>query len=214
MSSSGVRSMDSNHKQLVVLRCKLIIVGDACVGKTALTQVFHSGGPTYPKAYLMTVGAEFCVKQVPIPDSNIIVELYIFDCAGQSMFNQLGMNAKYYEDASAVMVVYDVASHDSLKSCGKWLEGVTSTRKASQGQSQSSQSPIIGVMVGNKKDYRGGSGTSQGDSRAEVSQEDAQRMAGDLGLSFYEASAMANDGVDEPFQYIAQEFYRRYEGQE
>jgi transport family protein 27 len=97
MSSSGVRSMDSNHKQLVVLRCKLIVVGDACVGKTALTQVFHSGGPTYPKAYLMTVGADFCVKQVPIPDSNIIVELYIFDCAGQSLFNQLGMNAKYYE---------------------------------------------------------------------------------------------------------------------
>jgi GTPase SAR1 family protein len=106
MSSSGVRSMDSNHKQLVVLRCKLIVVGDACVGKTALTQVFHSGGPTYPKAYLMTVGADFCVKQVPIPDSNIIVELYIFDCAGQSLFNQLGMNAKYYEDASAVMVIY------------------------------------------------------------------------------------------------------------
>ena len=49
----GIRSMESNHKQLVVLRCKLVIVGEAAVGKTALTQVFTSGGPTFPKNYLM-----------------------------------------------------------------------------------------------------------------------------------------------------------------
>lgn len=73
------------------------------------------------------------------------------------MFNQLGMNAKYYEDASAVMVVYDVSSHDSLKSCGKWLEGVKAARKGAQTQSSQSQSLIIGVMVGNKKDYRSNS---------------------------------------------------------
>lgn len=53
IGASGIRSMESNHKQLVVLRCKLVIVGEAAVGKTALTQVFTSGGPTFPKNYLM-----------------------------------------------------------------------------------------------------------------------------------------------------------------
>lgn len=138
------------------------------------------------------------MKQLPIPDSNIIVELYIFDCAGQSMFNQLGMNAKYYEDASAVMVVYDVSNHDSLKSCGKWLEGVKAARKGAQGQSLSQpvQTPIIGAMVGNKRDYRFQGADSEiaaamhGDSRAEVSREDAQRMSTDLGLAFFETSAV------------------------
>ena len=139
------------------------------------------------------------MKQVPIPDSNIVVELYIFDCAGQSMFNQLGLNAMYYEDASAVMVVYDVSNHDSLKSCGKWLEGVKAARKGSQGQSnsQSSQTPIIGAMVGNKKDYRldeaspeNNGGASVSDSRAEVSEDEARRMASDLGLAFFGASSV------------------------
>ena len=64
-AQSAVRSMESAHKPLLVLRCKLVILGDACVGKTALTQVFQSGGSTYPKNYLMTTGAEFCVKQIP-----------------------------------------------------------------------------------------------------------------------------------------------------
>ena len=138
------------------------------------------------------------MKQVPIPDTNIIVELYIFDCAGQSMFNQLGMNAKYYEDASAVMVVYDVSNHDSLKSCGKWLEGVKAARKGSQGQSMSQpvQTPIIGALVGNKKDYRierlenDRSTSPIRDSRAEVLQDEAQRISADLGLAFFEASAV------------------------
>ena len=53
MQQSGLRSMTSNHKPMVVLRCKLIVVGDACVGKSAITQVFQSGGSTYPKNYLM-----------------------------------------------------------------------------------------------------------------------------------------------------------------
>lgn len=138
------------------------------------------------------------MKQVPIPDTNIIVELYIFDCAGQSMFNQLGMNAKYYEDASAVMVVYDVSNHDSLKSCGKWLEGVKAARKGSQGQSMSQpvQTPIIGALVGNKKDYRidriesDRSTSPMRDSRVEVLRDEAQRISADLGLAFFEASAV------------------------
>ena len=64
-AQSAVRSMESAHKPLLVLRCKLVILGDPCVGKTALTQVFQSGGSNYPKNYLMTTGADFCVKQVP-----------------------------------------------------------------------------------------------------------------------------------------------------
>lgn len=87
---TGLRSMESNHKTIVILRCKLVIVGklslcvvcclplklvaprcttlrshfqaaiiillgDACVGKTALNQSFVSGGTTYPKNYLMVI---------------------------------------------------------------------------------------------------------------------------------------------------------------
>ncbi len=42
-----------------------------------------------------TIGAEYLVKQVRLPETNIIVELHTFDCAGQSIYNQIEMNSKY-----------------------------------------------------------------------------------------------------------------------
>jgi hypothetical protein len=133
---------------------------------------------------LQTVGAEFCVKQVAIPETNVMVELSIFDCAGQGMFNQLETNARYYDGASAVMVVYDVSSNDSLKSSPKWLEAVRNAQRSS------SQRSPIGVLVGNKKDFRMGAGGPGSDSRAEVVREDAQRTAAAMGLQIFEASAV------------------------
>jgi GTPase SAR1 family protein len=49
------RIKEYNHKSITMLRCKVVVVGDGCVGKTALTQVYLSGGSIYPKSYLMVV---------------------------------------------------------------------------------------------------------------------------------------------------------------
>ena len=40
----------------------------------------------------MTSWVYFCVKQVPIEHEHAVVELYLFDCAGQSIFNQIEAN--------------------------------------------------------------------------------------------------------------------------
>jgi GTPase SAR1 family protein len=82
------RSMKSTHHPLTVLRCKVAIVGDSKVGKTTLKEMFISGGRNYLNEYNMTVGVDFKVKSVPIPDSNFEVELYMFDCGGEKIFQQ------------------------------------------------------------------------------------------------------------------------------
>lgn len=43
----------SEHKPMTILRCKVVIVGDACTGKTSFSQVFALGGANFPKTYLM-----------------------------------------------------------------------------------------------------------------------------------------------------------------
>ena len=94
------------------------------------------------------------------------------------------------------MVVYDVTSAESLRSSGKWLMGVRATRPSGP--------PLIGCLVGNKADLR-----DDTISRAEVSREEAGRLAADLDLASFEASASTNTGVEAPFMHIAKEYYKR-----
>ena len=166
------------HKTLVVLRCKLVIVGDPAVGKTALTQVFVNGGGAFPKNYMMTVGAELTIKQIPIENTNVVVELYVYDSAGQSIFNQVEMNSKYWDNFSAVMCVYDICNRESLQSCSKWLNSVKTVKSSSPN--------TLGVLIGNKAEYRHG----MVDSRAEVTNQEGQQAAGELGLAYFESSAV------------------------
>jgi GTPase SAR1 family protein len=118
------------------------------------------------------------MKQVPIPDTNYVVELFFYDCGGQSIFNQLDLNAKYYADAAAIMVAYSIGSKDSLQSAGKWLTAVRAALP-------NAANPI-GLLVGCKSDLRDGTV----DSRAEVSTTDGQNMASSHGLSFFETSSV------------------------
>ena len=51
-------------------------MGDPAVGKSALTQMFHSNGQRFPKAYNMTCGIDFSAKAVNIPDTEEAIELH------------------------------------------------------------------------------------------------------------------------------------------
>merc|ERR1719337_800499 len=73
----------------LILRCKIVLLGDSTVGKTSIAQVFQGGVQNFPKNYSMTVGIDFMVKKVSIPDTNILVEMYIVDCGGFSVDKEL-----------------------------------------------------------------------------------------------------------------------------
>merc|ERR1719310_2540223 len=77
----------------LTLRCKILLLGDSTVGKTSLAQVFQGGVQAFPKSYSMTIGSELSVKKYAIPDehtkTNTVVEMYIVDCGGFPVFQDL-----------------------------------------------------------------------------------------------------------------------------
>jgi hypothetical protein len=78
-----------------VLRCKVAVLGDTKVGKTALCSMFKRHvNKSYPKNYIMTNGVDFTVKKVAIRDTHtevklsrcaFIVWIYVFVCILFSM---------------------------------------------------------------------------------------------------------------------------------
>ncbi|TMW69271.1 hypothetical protein Poli38472_001427 [Pythium oligandrum] len=192
---SALRSMETTHKSTTVLRCRVAVVGDATVGKTALLQVLKSNGHEYPKNYVMTSGVELQVKAVPIPETNVVVELYLFDCAGQSIFNQREFGALHYKNASMALVVYDVNNKESFKASTKWFQDVVGA---------SPNHNIPGVLLANKTDLRE-------NNRDAISTKDGQELAERNDMKYFECSAQQNTGIDAPFAYIAEWFYKKYQ---
>jgi transport family protein 27 len=180
-----------NDVQTTTLRSKIIVVGDKTVGKSALTQMFHSNGSHYPKNYVMTVGVDFCVKIVNIPETNIAVELYLFDAAGQSIFRDLIIN--YCENASAFIMVYDCTNPESFQNCSHWLELIRQLRP---------DKPLPGVLVANKVDLT---------ERCEISSAEGEEFAKAHHLEFYETSALRGTNVEGPFHAIASKCHALYE---
>jgi len=191
--------METNHRPLNMLRCKVAIVGDACVGKTALVQSFHSGN--YPKNYIMTSWVDFCVKQVKVPDTDVAVELYLFDTAGQSVFNQTDADTAYFENVNFVMAVYDVSNKGSFESINTWLSRAKSRRPPNA-------PPLPGVLVANKVDLRGEPGDYS--ARAVVTPAMGVALAKQLGLEYFEASAALQQGATDPFHFMAYQFHKKY----
>ncbi|XP_071813523.1 intraflagellar transport protein 27 homolog [Apostichopus japonicus] len=173
----------------VVLRAKLIVVGDAAVGKSALTQVFHSDGSHFPKGYSMTIGQEICVKSVSLPETSDTVELFIYDSAGKEMFADYA--AQFWDHPSAVMVVFDVNNEKSFHSCLKWFERVKNK----------SNQHIPAVLVGNKTDLM---------DRRIVTTESAKSFAQGNGMEYFECSAKSQENVEAPFKFLAETFRKMY----
>jgi len=175
---------------MVVLRCKVAVIGDSKVGKTAMTTTFHGNKP-YPKTYVMTMGVELFVKTVNIPETDTKVELCMFDTSGSSIFADV--RQQYWEGSSMILAVYDISNKKSFENCKAWVD---ECRKAC------GHSKLRGVLVAAKSDMK---------DYAEVTQEEALELASQLGFGFFECSAATGRDVDAPFNFLASTFHLEFE---
>lgn len=177
-----------------VLRVKVVIVGDSKVGKSALTAMFHNSSNAFPKQYLMTLGVDFCVKSIDIPDSDdYSVELYLFDTSGNDIYETT--RGDYWTGADAVIAVYDRANRASFDHVAGWVDEV---HKALGGNSKAK---LAGLIVGTKSDL---------DEYTEVSKSDVKALAEKYKFGSFECSAMNGTNVDAPFNAIANNTYQQY----
>ena len=172
---------------MIVARPKILVMGDPAVGKSAITQMFHSNGQRFPKAYNMTCGVDFCAKVVQIPKTEETIELYIFDTAGQDVFAE--MMPGYWEDAKAVVLVYDVTRGHTLEACHIWYQRLLESLGVDS---------LPGVIVANKIDLR---------ERVVVQRQQGKQVAGNMGMEYFETSAIDGHECDAPFAALAKMLY-------
>jgi small GTP-binding protein len=157
---------------------KVLLIGEAAVGKTSLTLKFVQG--KFKSDYILTVGMEPYSKYVKLGKD--MATLSIWDIAGQQRFDVF--RTMFFRGAKAALLVFDLTRPATLTKLEEWHDDLL----------KNAGSDVIKILVGNKNDLV--------DFRS-VSKKDALTFAKKIkALTYIETSAKTGDNVDESFQAI------------
>nr|MBD3312180.1 GTP-binding protein [archaeon] len=100
----------------MVYQFKVVLAGQAAVGKTALADRFVY--QKFQEKYKLTIGVEMYTKKVDIKDETAI--LTIWDIGGQSRFESI--RELFFNGADGAIFIYDATSSDSLFALHTWFK--------------------------------------------------------------------------------------------
>ncbi|XP_055269431.1 ras-related protein Rab-43 isoform X2 [Moschus berezovskii] len=165
---------------------KLVLVGDASVGKTCVVQRFKTGA--FSERQGSTIGVDFTMKTLEIQGQRV----KIWDTAGQERFRAITQS--YYRSAHGAILAYDVTQRRSFLSLPRWIADVR--KYAGSGTVQ--------LLIGNKSDLV---------ELREVPLAEAQGLAEHYDiLCAIETSAKDSSNVEEAFVRVATELVVRHGG--
>ena len=162
---------------------KIVVIGDAGVGKTCLMQRYMTGN--FSADYRTTVGADFLSTKLKVDE--VTYNLQIWDTAGQEKFQAIG--AAFYRGSDCCIIVFDITSKKSFDNIPNWINEF-----CLQGEIPDSKNFPF-VVIGNKIDK----------AERQVTFDEANTFCKDRNLGYFETSAKENIGIDEAFKYITKQ---------
>lgn len=165
---------DSRGLTLSKLKFKMIVVGDPRVGKTSTILQFTD--KAFRRTYIPTIGVNISEKKIKVEDT--LIELVIWDVAGQSKFQK--MRKHYYKGARAYFLVFDLTDPKSYKNINAWNNDIK--KYVSE--------DIPGIILANKSDLK---------KSRYILIRDLKKLASDLGVEYLKTSAKTGKNIDEAF---------------
>lgn len=153
---------------------KVVVLGSQGVGKTSL--VVRYIGKMFSHHISPTIGASFFTCKLNIEETR--VKLQVWDTAGQERFRS--MAPMYYRNANAALLVFDITQYFTFTSIKSWVKELQ----------RNVEEPIVLCIVGNKTDL---------ESQRKVSKEEAHAYADSIGATYFEASALHDQGIEQVF---------------
>jgi len=157
-------------------RFKIVMLGDGAVGKTAMTTRFTQN--FFEQDYKRTIGSDFAIKRLDIPDIETRVTLQVWDLAGQPRFESVRQG--FYRGARGGLLLYDVTRRRTFLNVEHWKEEAFSNLP--------NEIPL--VLVANKVDLE--------ESRV-IPTEEGEEYAKEQGFIYVESSALTGENVEEAY---------------
>ena len=158
---------------------KIVIIGDAAVGKTSLINRFVEN--SFSEDYRATLGANIVRKDVNL--DNTKVRLIMWDLAGQEKYRVV--RSMYFQGCEGALLVYDVTRYHTLDNINnKWLKDYKKHVKKKGAF----------ILIGNKTDLEG---------QVVIPTERGKELATKIKAShFIETSAKLGENIEEAFSLL------------
>jgi len=165
---------------------KIIVIGDPHVGKTSLLTKFST--EKFSTQYIPTVGVNIVKEQLEtvVNNENILVNLMLWDVAGQPQFYML--HKPYFNGADGALLVFDITRSSTFSNVKNWWNTCI----------KHGLSSIPRALVGNKIDLK--------DDR-KIVQPHADHLSEEINAAYFETSAKTGINVKLIFEAIAQKVY-------
>ena len=160
----------------------IILLGSSNVGKSNMMNQFLRG--QFEEAYFATIGINILNKLFVFDGKKVKINYY--DTAGQERYNSL--NLTLLRKADGVILVYDITSQESFRKIDFWIQELHNKNKDSK----------VLMLVGNKTDL---------DNEREVSFQQGEKKANEIGCPFMETSAKTNHNIKECFEKASRILY-------
>ena len=167
---------------------KVMMIGEAGVGKTLLLNQICLGRLPASKTYRPTIGADFLTFR---PNDQVTYQ--VWDTAGQERFSSLG--TAFYRGADLFMLVFNVHSKESF-------EKLESHYKTAMESCDKEDGSSLFMLVGITDQF------FEGDQKAQraVSVEDAEKFAHLHRCMYLETSVISDFNREEVLQKLAEYF--------
>lgn len=170
---------------------KIVVIGDAAVGKTSLIKNFTQG--TFQEDYIETIGAQLSNYEDEANGDKI--DLFFWDIAGQDTFHFL--RPAFYQGSRAAIIVYSLEDSNhgkrSLEHVDEWHEDI----KIYCGD-------LPTILLGNKVDLV---------DTKKLKEKKVLKLVNKQGfIGYYKTSAKTGEGVIEAFKALIKELYNKYKG--
>mmetsp|Transcript_61741 Transcript_61741/g.108136 ORF Transcript_61741/g.108136 Transcript_61741/m.108136 type:complete len:184 (-) Transcript_61741:63-614(-) len=161
-----------------VANLKVLVSGDAQVGKTALVRSFCDQ-VAFSSRYQPTIGVDFNVASFEHKGKH--VRMNIFDLGGSSEFAEV--RDEFYKESQGGILAFDVTARKTFQNLEAWL---SEANKWSMGD-------VRWVVVGTKVE----SGPRV------INEQTARDWAKAKGLPYFEVSVAQGKNVESPFKHLA-----------
>ena len=159
---------------------KILLLGDASVGKTSFTKRYCYN--IFNPSERLTIGVDFHVKTIELSDRRI--KLQLWDVGGEERFRFL--LPTYCLGANAAFLLYDITRPSTLDNISEWINIV-----------KQKGGPIPIMLVGSKLDLEKAQRQVQRDYGIQIAEKNDM-------ASFVEISAKENVNVDDAFKVLTE----------